>query len=144
VSAWSRFRRFRREGSPYVLVFLYVLVTAAALGWLALVPGDPTYANGGVGATVVMTAVLVGFVLVRSYLAWWIAIFFAALSAVIWPIVALVTATEPQPQIGDAGKAGVLAVLYAAALVLLLSPAIEDWLEADRRRTRQATEPHGG
>ena len=116
-------RAFRSFGHPLLLVAVWGALEAAAVAWIAFVPGDPSRESARVALLV--TAVLVVFVGVGSRLAWWLAILVSALGVVVGLGATFV----------DFGVEGpVAALLHASALWLIWSGNVELYVQSNKRK----------
>jgi hypothetical protein len=125
-------RAFQREAHPLLLIGIWSVLEAANIAAVAILPGNPFYADSGVGSlgqAVVFTALLVLFVALGSRLAWWLAIFSATVGFAM-PIGALLVEFSFKPF--------VVAPISGAALWLIWSGSIETYVTTGRRaRTAQ-------
>jgi hypothetical protein len=114
VTAASVLRALWRD--PRVVLWAYAFANAVAIAAVALLPGDPYYGEGGLGAVIIEGAVFIG-LLRGSKLAWGFAVFGSVMAAGF----VVVGAVEPDtgPKFLLVGGLGLLAVL------LLLSPAMD-------------------
>lgn len=118
---------FRNDAHPLKLIAIWSLLEAATIALVATLPGDPFYAESGMGSlgqAVVVTAVLMLFVLVGSRIGWYVAIFSDTVALAL-PIVVLLMGFQLKPII--------VAVFSAAALWLIWSGSIERHVTADSR-----------
>jgi hypothetical protein len=123
---------FRNEASPLLLIGIWALLDAVTIGVIRLLPGNPFYADTGMGSlgqALLFSALLVLFVALGSRLAWYLAIFSATVGLAL-PIVVLLMGVQIKPII--------VAVLSAAALWLIWSGSIETYVKTGHRsRTPQ-------
>jgi len=120
-------RAFRQEASPFVLIAVWSLLEAAYIAAIAILPGNPFYADSGMGSlgqAVFFTVLLVLFVALGSRLAWWLAIFSATVGVAL-PIASLLA--------GFGFKPFVVTPLAAASLWVIWSGSIETYVKTGRR-----------
>jgi hypothetical protein len=120
-------RRFRDESSPLVLVGVWFLLSLAAIAVTATAPGSPFYSgdgSGSLGGAVFVTAFLGAFIFFGVRLAWWLTIIWDSM-AVVLSLALFVSDPHPKPL--------VVGILIAAALWLIWSGSVEDYMHGDRR-----------
>jgi hypothetical protein len=121
-------RGFRRDTHPLLLIGIWALLESAAIVCTAVLPGDPFYADSGMGSlgqAVFVTALLVVFVALGSRVAWWLGIFSSTVGVGL-PIAVLLVDLSVKPIL--------VALIEAAALWLIWSGSIETYVHARRRR----------
>lgn len=126
----TRLRAWRAYAHPLLLVAVWATLEAATIAWAALVPGDPSYSDSGVGSlgqAIFATGALVLFVALGSRIAWWLSIFFLTAGMLVG-VVAAASELEAAP-LG-------VAVLQAAGLWLIWSGNVELYVLSRRRRRR--------
>lgn len=102
-------------------LLLYALVSLGTYAYLALVPGDPGYDDSGVPwGWVLITAILAVLLFRRMRLAW----FFSLMLNILALVLLVVFSAWPWP-LKHAG----LVVLTAAAVVLLVTPAVRRFMD---------------
>jgi hypothetical protein len=109
---------FWRNGNPLVLVGVYALGVVVTIGWIGLLPGEPTYEGPGrsLEVAVALSALVVFFLARGAYTALGLARF-AHLLGGLYALVGGVAMREP--------KLLGLAILQLLLVALLFSPALE-------------------
>ncbi|MBA3366046.1 MAG: hypothetical protein H0U03_09730 [Actinobacteria bacterium] len=117
----GRLSRFRTSGDARVLIALYGVASAAALGWIKVAPGYPTNRASVWTALATLAATLL-LLLRGSRVGWWIA-FVPAVFGVL--IGALGTPFGDGATLGFDVKFFLLFLLELVAVLTLLAPALE-------------------
>ena len=120
---------FWRSGKPLALVAVYAAGVAVTIGWVGLLPGEPTYEGPGrsLEVAVSLSALVVFFLARGAYTALGLARF-AHLLGGLYALVLGIAARNPK-MLG-------LAILQALLVALLFSPALDRHAPRRMRRGR--------
>jgi hypothetical protein len=124
---------FRHKARPRLLVSAFGALNGAAIVLIVLAPGVPSfYDTSSAKATALTEALVVAFLLRGSRIAWWFGLFLTA-GAV--PLCTLSALSDGAGRFRFDPKAMCVALLEAAAVVVLTSPALERSLGRKRLRS---------